>query len=114
MTIVFKTKNCRDYPFNTHAVGGRIKKYNNGLLLTLGDFDQDFPSKDLNVDSQDLSNDFGKILYIQGEKSEIISLGHRNPQGLLVDNDNIFITEHGPQGGDEININILLNLNLNN
>ena len=34
-------------------------------------------------------------------------MGHRNPQGLLFDNEKniIFSTEHGPAGGDEININ---------
>ena len=33
-------------------------------------------------------------------------MGHRNPQGLIFDEDkNILIsTEHGPRGGDEINI----------
>ena len=37
----------------------------------------------------------------------MISLGHRNPQGLYYDsNENvIFSTEHGPFGGDEINVN---------
>ena len=33
-------------------------------------------------------------------------MGHRNPQGLFFDKENNFIleTEHGPQGGDEINL----------
>ena len=33
-------------------------------------------------------------------------MGHRNPQGLYFDKENNFIleTEHGPQGGDEINL----------
>ena len=37
---------------------------------------------------------------------EIISMGHRNPQGLFLDYENNFIleTEHGPRGGDEINL----------
>ena len=34
-------------------------------------------------------------------------MGHRNPQGLyyLEEGDIVFSTEHGPDGGDEININ---------
>ena len=34
-------------------------------------------------------------------------MGHRNPQGLYYDKENniIYLTEHGPQGGDEINVN---------
>ena len=33
-------------------------------------------------------------------------MGHRNPQGLLIDKENNFIlsTDHGPRGGDEINL----------
>ena len=33
-------------------------------------------------------------------------MGHRNPQGLYYDRENNFLleTEHGPQGGDEINL----------
>ena len=35
----------------------------------------------------------------------IFSLGHRNPQGITKINGEIFSVEHGPKGGDEININ---------
>ena len=37
---------------------------------------------------------------------EIWSYGHRNPQGLVWDNDNkrLWEIEHGPRGGDEINL----------
>ena len=36
---------------------------------------------------------------------EIWSYGHRNPQGLAIHSEtgDIWITEHGPQGGDELN-----------
>ena len=35
---------------------------------------------------------------------QTFSSGHRNPQGLLVNENNIILsTEHGPRGGDEIN-----------
>ena len=48
---------------------------------------------------------FLKLILIQ--KFEIISIGHDNPQGIFYDssNDTIFSTEHGPKGGDELNIN---------
>jgi glucose/arabinose dehydrogenase len=45
-----------------------------------------------------LKNDNEKIQY------EIFSMGHRNPQGLVKINDKIYSSEHGPQGGDEINL----------
>ena len=55
--------------------------------------------------AQDPDSIFGKIIFVDFEtkKHEIFSLGHRTPQGLLVYNNNIIATEHGPKGGDEIN-----------
>ena len=42
-------------------------------------------------------------------------MGHRNPQGLLFDKNNIILeTEHGPKGGDEINLINLGELNNDN
>ena len=59
--------------------------------------------------AQKVDNDYGKILNIEfvSKKSKIISIGHRNPQGLYYSEKNNFIisTEHGSKGGDEININ---------
>lgn len=36
----------------------------------------------------------------------IYSIGHRNPQGMAIhpDTDALWITEHGPKGGDELNL----------
>ena len=58
---------------------------------------------------QKLNSLLGKIISINKhtQKHDIISMGHRNPQGLSYIKDlNIIInTEHGPKGGDEINVN---------
>ena len=84
------------------------------LFVTLGDR---FSRKD---DAQDLSNHLGKIVRIEpdgavpsdnpfvatpGAKPEIWSLGHRNVQGAALhpQSGELWINEHGPQGGDEIN-----------
>lgn len=42
----------------------------------------------------------------QGARAEIWSYGHRNPQGLALNpwSGRIWLHEHGPRGGDEINI----------
>lgn len=42
---------------------------------------------------------------IDGAKEAIWSYGHRNPQGMIYhpEFDEIWVHEHGPQGGDEIN-----------
>ena len=45
--------------------------------------------------------------FVQDAKAlpEIWSYGHRNPQGMALDraSSTLWITEHGPQGGDELN-----------
>ena len=46
------------------------------------------------------------FLDVSGALPEIFSFGHRNAQGLIYDemNATIWAHEHGPQGGDEVNI----------
>ena len=107
-SLFYQTLNCVDknnnHGFWAHqGAGGRIVNLDNSnLLFTTGDF----RNRPL---SQDIQSDFGKILKIniQNKKSEVVSLGHRNPQGLYYSKkfDFILSTEHGPKGGDEININ---------
>jgi len=89
--------------------GGRMVKYSNEeIMFTHGDWFQD-------NSAQDKNSIFGKILkfnYVNGS-FDIVSYGHRNPQGLfyLAEKELLFETEHGPIGGDEINI---IELNKNN
>lgn len=95
--------------------GCRIVEARDGtLFLTLGDR---FGRKE---DAQKLDNHLGKIVRIAKDGSvpkdnpfvgkpgalpEIWSYGHRNGQGAALAADGRFwMTEHGPQGGDEINI----------
>jgi aldose sugar dehydrogenase len=57
--------------------------------------------------TQDPASSFGKIFEIDldTENSRVVSLGHRNPQGLTVTSRGaLFSTEHGPKGGDELNL----------
>jgi len=70
--------------------------------------------------SQDLAMPHGKIFRLHedgtipkdnpfvgqtGVYEAIWSYGHRNPQGLVIDlQGNVWDTEHGPRGGDELNI----------
>lgn len=96
------------------AVGGNLKKFkDNKIVVTIGDYESyELVGDD---DPQNLNSLYGKILIIDldTKKIDILSIGHRNPQGLFYDiqNDILFSTEHGPQGGDEINVNISPNLN---
>jgi glucose/arabinose dehydrogenase len=91
-----------DKEFNAHQSGGKIISFDdNHILLTVGDY----RSRHL---AQDIKSVNGKIIKvnINNGNFEIISMGHRNPQGLYFDKENNFIleTEHGPMGGDEINL----------
>ena len=71
--------------------------------------------------AQDVSNHHGVIVRLHDDGSvpddnpfvtqagampEIWSYGHRNPQGLAIHPETgaVWLTEHGPQGGDEVNI----------
>ena len=42
----------------------------------------------------------------EGLEPSVYSYGHRNPQGMIFDKTtgNLWLTEHGPQGGDEVNL----------
>ena len=91
--------------------GGRLAWLpDNTLLLTTGD------GFDFREGAQDRSTHFGKTIRMNenGEPAKdnpfseypfVYSYGHRNPQGLAVSSDGtIYQHEHGPQGGDEVNI----------
>ena len=87
--------------------GGRIAKFkNNKFLLTVPDHAlmDDYKLLIKKINSKD--SIIGKVLLIDQESYEVFSYGHRNQQGLYYDEDKdlIFETEHGPTGGDEINL----------
>lgn len=84
------------------------------LYITVGDRGE-------RDEAQDLNKHMGKVLRIHadgrvpsdnpfvGQKNaqpEIWSYGHRNPQGLEIHpvTKELWLTEHGPRGGDEINL----------
>jgi glucose/arabinose dehydrogenase len=91
--------------------GGRLAWMPDGtLLLTTGD------GFDFREQAQDVTKHFGKTIRMQDDGTPPVdnpfsnaplvwSYGHRNPQGLAVSrNGTVFQHEHGPQGGDEVNI----------
>ena len=96
--------------------GGRIAQAADGnLFLTNGEH---FIDRDM---AQTLDNDLGKVVRMTpdgaapkdnpfagraGARPEIWSLGHRNPQGLAINpaDGKLWEQEHGPMGGDEINL----------
>lgn len=104
---LYETKPCLKTvgSFDDLEAGGRMAWLpDRTLLLTTGDFG--FDGVTAQPLSQQLDNDYGKILRLDDKGGrEFYSIGHRNPQGLVVARDGrIWETEHGPQGGDEINL----------
>ena len=107
-TTLFTSEECVneydniDDEYNAHQSGGRIINLNNEIVLfSIGDFRSRYRA-------QSESSIFGKVLKINKKNNdyEVISMGHRNPQGLFYNEDKNFLleAEHGPQGGDEINV----------
>lgn len=87
----------------------------NTLLINVGD------GFDLREQAQNLSNHFGSsvrvtddgkvpqdnpFIGVAGAQPEIYSYGHRNQQSIAVERSTgkIYQTEHGPRGGDELNL----------
>jgi glucose/arabinose dehydrogenase len=93
--------------------GGRLAFLPDGtLLLTTGE------GFDYREAAQDPASELGKVLRIRADGSvpadnplsaagarRVWTLGHRNPQGLVVDDASgvVWLHEHGPRGGDEVN-----------
>jgi glucose/arabinose dehydrogenase len=96
--------------------GCRIVQAGDGnLFLTMGDH---YSQKD---EAQNLANHIGKVVRVrpdgtvppdnpfanrQGAKPEIWTYGHRNSQGAALhpQSGKLWMHEHGPRGGDEINV----------
>jgi cytochrome c2 len=93
--------------FEGHFSGGRLVALPNGRVLwSTGDHGyvgvRGYPAL-----SQDKSSTLGKILSVDPNtgQAELYAWGVRNPQGLTRDAEGrIWETEHGPKGGDELNL----------
>lgn len=95
-TTRFDSRPCVALSSLNNETGGRIAVLDStNLLLTLGTFDRTW----------DDDADYGKIFHLNTESwhSEVFTRGHRNAQGLIVSDTAIWSTEHGPDGGDELN-----------
>lgn len=94
--------------------GSRLLLADGYLYITVGD-------RGNREQAQSLATHNGKVMRLledggippdnpfvgtQGARPEIWTYGHRNPQGMARHplNGSIWVTEHGPQGGDELNV----------
>ena len=105
--VIFRNFTRKDTPVH---YGGRMAFLSDGtLLLTTGD------GFDYREAAQDIDSGLGKVLRMNDDGAAatgnpfpgspyVYSYGHRNPQGLAVDQSGtVWLHEHGPKGGDELN-----------
>lgn len=111
LKVIFEAAPAKD---TLNHFGGRMAFLpDRTFLLTLGD------SFEYREQAQNPRSDLGKIVHLADDgkaaspQSDIATaaprlytMGHRNEQGLLVDSTSgrVYETEHGPRGGDELNI----------
>jgi glucose/arabinose dehydrogenase len=113
VTVIFRQE--PSYPSSAHF-GSRLVFARDGtLFVTMGD------RFSLREEAQNLANHYGKIVRIGTDgtppkdnpflgkvnaRAEIWSYGHRNVQGAALHpvTGKLWINEHGPRGGDEVNI----------
>ena len=108
---VFKSKCLLDIPKNIdfNGLGSSNLHDEKKIYLTIGTPEKHASKNSLLAQNPD--SIFGKILEIDKEEIEknlmnlkIFTLGHRVPQGLAKLEGSLFNSEHGPKGGDEINL----------
>ena len=113
LQVIFKAMPLKD---TDNHYGGRMAFLPDGTFaLTIGE------GFEYREKAQDLTSDLGKIVRLNEDGSvprdnpfvgqtsvrpEIYTWGHRNEQGLIFDDQSgrLYETEHGPRGGDELNI----------
>lgn len=112
-TVIFRQS--PKYASSLHFGSRLVFDREGALFVALGE------RSSRSVDAQDLGTHHGKVVRLtdagkpssgnpfadrKGALPEIYSLGHRNPQGAALDpvTGALWVAEHGPQGGDEINV----------
>ncbi len=112
-TVFYRTAPCMPFKdryaaMEGHMAGGRVAFRAPGtVLLSSGDFHLDGMRSDGAPVAQDPAADYGKVIAVDlsGGDARTLSTGHRNPQGITVAPDGrILLSEHGPRGGDELNL----------
>ncbi len=113
-TTLLETQPCLkiDYrnnsPFQSPNSGGRLayNQHDKMLYFSVGDHHLDGYNNEA-MASQSSDMDYGKVhkIDLKTKTHAVYTIGHRNPQGLYVTrHSKILATEHGPKGGDELNI----------
>ena len=96
--IWFTSKPCVPVGAVQHAAG-RIEVINKSTAyLTLGDLGFS------RINNVKVRGDLGSVFKVSKSKVEKVSFGHRNQQGIALIGNDLYASEHGPRGGDELNL----------
>ena len=95
----FRSSPCVPISAVQHAAGRMEFIDSKSAYLTVGDLGY------IHIDDKRKRGDLGSLFRITKNKITKISTGHRNQQGIVLLPDKTLLTsEHGPRGGDEINL----------
>lgn len=94
----FKSNPCVPISAVQQAAGRLQIIDNKSTYLTIGDLGYS------NIDDINRRGDLGAVFKISSTSREKISQGHRNQQGIVLIGQDLYTSEHGPRGGDELNI----------
>nr|WP_246261132.1 PQQ-dependent sugar dehydrogenase [Alteromonas ponticola] len=101
--LIFESLPCVNHDIANNETGGRFLRLStNELLFTIGSF----KAEPLIPLAEFKQSSYGKTFKIDLTTSQVTnySKGHRNAQGLVNCDDKVYLTEHGPFGGDELNL----------
>lgn len=115
--MLFESSPCLDYTSGPQQFGGRVASNPDGTVyMTVGDFAFGFSTireerlegeYDGPPDELVAPNNLGTVIALSPSGDvEVLTRGHRNGQGLTFDplSGNLWQSEHGPKGGDELNL----------
>ena len=94
----FTSKPCVPVSAVQHAAGRLEVIDKTTVYLTIGDLG--FKK----IGSKSARGDLGSVFKVGASKVEKISSGHRNQQGIVLIGTDLYTSEHGPRGGDELNL----------
>ena len=96
---------CLEYRVNAGTMA--LQEIDNNKKIIISTFDADMENKfvpEKFINDQTYKASIIASIDLTTKNLKIISSGHRNPLGLIVNSENVILsTEHGPRGGDEIN-----------
>ncbi len=94
----FTSKPCVPVSAVQHAAGRLEVIDKTSAYLTIGDLG--FKK----IGNKSVRGDLGSVFKVSANKIEKISSGHRNQQGIVLIGKDLYTSEHGPRGGDELNL----------